>query len=61
MQRILGIATIIMYYISGFGITGKSLWCGYIGATLRAMEYPLNGTKQKEAKCNVCRGGECPD
>ena len=58
IQKVMAIATVFMHYILGFKYTAQSMWCGTVGTTLRAMQYPLNKGAQKDAKCN---DGLCDD
>lgn len=59
VERVISLTVVMMHFITGLSYTGKSLWCGHVGTTMRAMEYgPFNAAGQKKAKCEICTDDE---
>ncbi len=59
VERVISLTVVMMHFITGLNYTGKSLWCGNVGSTMRAMEYgPFNKAGQKNSKCEICTEDE---
>ena len=50
MQKVMALATVFMNYILGFKYTAQSMWCGTVGNSLRAMQYPFSGKERDRLK-----------
>lgn len=51
VERIISLTVITMHFITGLSYTGKSMWCGHIGNTLRRMaNFPGGAEKPDECK-----------